>query len=369
MIKRVFQKLGEVLRSFGFKQWFLIILNIVLLLASAASLVGLRLVGGTLETVTAAERFRGTNELRFAQLACYLPVDDGKTEDDIYTFRQSLESRLVEQSLEASEGGKLYLDAYSGSGKVTVSGETGSATVEAVGVGGDFFYFHPLHLRNGSYIDSGDLMDDLVVLDEETAWRLFGSVNLAGMSMTINDEPFVVAGVVHREDDFATKRAYTGDGGIFLSFSALTRLIEETRVSCYEIVMPDPISGYAKGVVSEVFPVGNGEVVENSSRYSLKNLFGVVRGFAGRSMRLNGVVFPYWENAVRLTEDCAALLLAAALVLLLCPFLFTLVAVIRGIRRGYRFAKAKIPEKVEEAAERRKEERLEKEYGKKSGGE
>lgn len=368
MMKRLFQKLRDHLRGFGFKQWFLVILNAVLVLGAAAALVGLRAVGGTLETLTAAERFQGDGELRFAQLACYLPVGDGKTEDDIYTFRQSLDTRLVEQSLEAPENGKLYLDAYSGSAKVTIAGETGSASVEAVGVGGDFFYFHPLHLRSGNYIRSGDIMDDLVVLDEETAWRIFGGTDLTGMSVTINNEPFVVAGVVHREDDFASRRAYSGEGGIFLSYSALTRLLEDTRISCYEIVMPDPISGFAKGLVSEVFPVGDGDVAENSGRYSLVSLLNVLKNFPGRSMRLNGVIYPYWENAARLTEDYAALLLLAAAVLLLTPLLFLLTAVIRGVRRTYRLAKTRIPEKVEAAVEKRREERLEKKYENKAGG-
>ena len=368
MMKRLFQKLRDDIRGFGFKQWFLIIVNVVLILAAAASLAGLRMVGGTLEALTAAERFQGDSDLRFAQIACYLPVGDGKTEDDLYTFHQSLDSRLVEQSLEAPENGKLYLDAYCGAGKVTISGETGSATVEAVGVGGDFFYFHPLQLRSGSYIRSGDIMDDLVVLDEETAWRIFGGTDLAGMTVTINNEPFVVGGVVHREDDFASRRAYSGEGGIFLSFTALTRLLEDTRINCYEIVMPDPISGFAKGLVEEVFPVGNGDVVENSGRYSLMSLLTVLKNFPGRSMRLNGVIYPYWENAARLTEDYAALLLLAAAVFLLIPLLFLITAVIRYVRWTYRFAKAKIPEKVEAAVEKRREERLEKKYENKAGG-
>ena len=35
-----------------------------------------------------------------------------------------------------------------------------------------------------------------VVLDEELAWRLYGSADLAGLSVTINKIPYVIAGVV-----------------------------------------------------------------------------------------------------------------------------------------------------------------------------
>ena len=267
-MKKLLHRIGTAVKGFGFKQWFLLGLIVVLLLSSAASVIGLRVVSGTLESLTAADRFRGGTDTRFAQLACFLPVGQGKAEEDILQFRQTLDGKLVEQSLEAPENGSLYLDAYCGMATVTAVGNNGaSASVGAIGVGGDFFYFHPLFLRGGSYIKGGDLMDDLVVLDEETAWRLFGGVDLAGMSMTVNGKPFVVSGVIAREDDFATQKAYSGDSGIFMSYSALARLVEKAEISCYELVMPDPISGYAKNLVSENFSIGNGDVVENSSRY------------------------------------------------------------------------------------------------------
>ena len=368
-MKKFFQRISNAIHNFGFKQWFLLVLNIVLVLASAACAVGLHTVSNTLGDLNAARQFQGTGETRFAQLACYLPVDDGKTEGDIYAFRQQLDSKLVEQSLEAPAGGRLYIDAYNGAASVTVSTENGSAEVKAMGVGGDFFYFHPMTLRGGSYIKSSDLMDDLVVLDEETAWRLYGGTNLAGLTVYINGEAFVISGVIARDTDFATNKAYTGDGGVFMSFSAMQRLMESASITGYEIVMPNPITGYARGVVEETFPVGEGDVVENSSRYSLTHLLDVIKSFGLRSMRTNGVIYPYWENAVRLTEDYAALLLVLSVLFALCPLTFAAVLIIRDIRRAYRFAKEKIPEKVEEAVEKKKEERLEKSYDKKAGGE
>ena len=366
----LFRRMKAAVGKFGFKQWFLLILNVVLALGSIACVLGLGTVSDTLTALHAADWFRGQSEDRFAQLACYLPVDGGKDEEAIYAFRQSLDAKLVEQALEAPEGGSLYIDAYCGMANVTVaSNSSGNTSVKAVGVGGDFFYFHPYLLRSGAYIKGGDLMDDLVVLDEEMAWKLFGGVDLAGMPLTINGQPFVVSGVIAREDDFASARAYTGDGGVFMSYSAMQRLLESASITCYEIVMPDPITNYAKGIMEDAFPIGSGDIVENSSRYTLGRMWEVIRSFGERSMRTNGVIYPYWENAARLTEDYAALLLVLAVLLALCPALFILTLAIREIRRTCRLAKTKIPEKVEAAVEKRKEERLERQYTKKNGGE
>ena len=367
-LKNLPRRILNAIRGFGFKQWFFLILNVVLVLGAVACALGLRRVSGTLDTLTAAGRFQGAGEVRYAQLACYLPVDGGKSEEDIRSFRQSLENKMSEQSLEAAEGGRLYLDAYSGVSQLTIASENGgSTTLKAVGVGGEFFYFHPLRLRSGSYIKEGDLMDDLVLLDEELAWKLFGGTDLAGLTVTINNVPFVVSGVVSRETDFATEKAYTGDGGLYMSFSAMRRLDEDATITSYEITMPNPIGGYASGILSDTFPIGTGDIVENSSRYSLPHLWEVIQNFGQRSMRLNGVIYPYWENAVRLTEDYAAGLLLLAVLLALYPLLTALVLGIKEIRRAYRFAKVKIPVKVDEAVEKRREERLEKSFKEKEG--
>ena len=368
-LKDLPRRMLDAVKAFGFKQWFLLILNIVLALGSVGCVLGLGSVSNALEALTGAARFRGTNETRFAQLACYLPVDQGKSEEDMFSFRQDLETSLVSQALEAPEGGSLYIDAYYGVENVTISTESSSTSVKAIGVGGNFFYFHPYQLRSGAYINEGDLMDDLVVLDEEMAWRLFGGIHLTGMTVTINGQPFVINGVISRETDFASQKAYTGDGGVFMSFSAMKRLIEGATVTGYEVIMPDPISNFAKGILEEIFPIGSGDIVENSSRYRLGHLQEVIQSFGERSMRTNGVIYPYWENAVRLTEDYAALLVVLAVLLALCPVLFVLVLVIREIRRIYRLAKVKIPEKVEAAVEQQKEKRLERQYEKKNGGE
>ena len=262
----------ERLRAVPARVKFLAVLNAALILICALSALLLRGIGPTFETMTAAERFRGESDLRFAQIACYLPSGKGLDEEKIGTLREQLNAKFVEQSLTAPEGGSLFLDAYSMRTRLTAATEHGSAEVAAFAVGGEFFYFHPLRLRSGTYITERDLMDDLVVLDETLAWRLFGGIELAGMPLTINGKPFVVAGVVAMEEDFAAKRARTEEGTLFLSCSALKKLGMETAIDCYEIVLPDPISGYAKSTVEEVVSVGDGTIVENSGRFSVRRL-------------------------------------------------------------------------------------------------
>ena len=342
------------------RRWRLFLANCILAALVLVCFAIFQGIAGTLESIHAADRFRGDNEMRFAQLACFMPEDSGKTEEDIRLFHQTLDQKLIDASLEAPEGASLYTDAYSGHISLNVTGDHGSATVKAIGVGGNFFQFHPLRLRSGSYISENDFMQDRVVLDETLAWQLFGGFDVAGLSVTIDGKPFYVAGVVRRESDFATKEAYLDGASMFLSYSAMKSLDENSTITYYEIVMPDPISGFAHGVLTENFDVGTGDIVENSSRYSLENLFSVIGDFGKRSMRNNGVIYPYWENAVRLTEDYLALLLVLMLLFGLCPAVTLLVLAIRQVIRTWRTLKREVPARLDRARERRREKLYEK---------
>ena len=297
--------------------------------------------------------------------------------DTIRSFRVTLEDAFVQNSIFAPEpdaqdpgadtSARLYADAYSGSTQLSVSGKSpGSVTVTAIGVGGDYFLFHPLQLLSGGYVSDEDYMADRVVLDAQTAFNLFGSSDVAGMEVTINGKTFPIAGVVKSEDDFATAAAL--DAGaevssdptgvqsaskamIYMSYAALNAMAE-LPIDCYEIVLPDPVSGFAKKLMTEKFPVGEGVIVQNTGRFSLSGLISVIGKFGKRVMTTNGVIYPYWENAARMAESYAALLLILGTLFGLMPAVcLTIVLVkltVREIKRGYYKAAHAIEDRVEE---------------------
>ena len=209
-------------------------------------------------------------------------------------------------------------------------------------------------------------MADRVVVDAQTAFNLFGSSDVAGMEVTINGKTFPIAGVVKSEDDFATAAAL--DAGteassdptgvqsaskamIYMSYAALNAMAE-LPIDCYEIVLPDPVSGFAKKLMTEKFPVGEGVIVQNTGRFSLSGLISVIGKFGKRVMTTNGVIYPYWENAARMAESYAALLLILGTLFGLMPAVcLTIVLVkltVREIKRGYYKAAHAIEDRVEE---------------------
>jgi hypothetical protein len=307
--------------------------NALLLLLIGLCLLRIHGYSRLLLSQQSAEFWRGEEEASFAQVSCFFPADSLGNFESVFSFRRSIAGKLNDAGLEPRTEGEYWIDCYSAQDTLNVKGERGdTAEVTAIGVGGDFFFFHPYELVSGSYITDDDLMQDRVVLDYELAWRLFGGTELEGMSVEINGAPYYIAGVVHREADKFSNRAFTGEPVLFMSYTALTALKESTGISTYEIAMPDPITDFAETFVADSFKDAGGIVVENSTRYSFGRIFSFLKDFGDDRIADSGVRYPYWENAARISEAYIARLYAIIAVLALLPLVYFTILMVRLIR-------------------------------------
>ena len=316
------------------KRIVFLILCACLVLASAACFLAEGRLTRLLSSQQAAERWQGEGEQSFTQLSCYLAVDEPIQLNEIYAFRYAILDQLHGAGYEADTDTRLFRDAWCTTGKVKVASELGHGEASAIAVGGNFFDFHPIRLLNGTYLAESDLMKDRVLLDEDLAWLLFGGTDLQGMPMEINGVPFVVGGVVQREQDFASRRAYTAGMGLYMSYDAYVLLNEDAGATCYELVLAEPVRGFAFSFVKEKFPIGQGVIVENSGRFSFGRVLSLIGDFGTRSMQNQGVIFPYWENAARAVEDWCAMLLLLGLLFAVFPVVVAVVWLIRLLKRG-----------------------------------
>jgi len=77
-------------------------------------------------------------------------------------------------------------------------------------------------------------------------------------------------------------------------------------LSCYEIVLADPITSFGVNLVNEGFKTQDPVIVENSARYRFTSIWATFKTPGARSVVTSPVVFPYWENAARVSEDYVA---------------------------------------------------------------
>lgn len=348
-------------------KWLLAVCAALLVLAGVC-LLRLQDLSRTLPAQRAAERWQGESGQSFSQVSVFLPVDETVSKTDVYTFRRAMLEEFHKAALDADGSDSLWRDAWSAVGKVRVSGARMASDASCIAVGGDFFAFHPLRLLSGSYLTEKDLMKDLVLLDEDLAWQLFGGTELQGMELQINGKPFVVGGVIEREQDEASRMAYTAGRGLFMSYDAYAELTGEAEaITCYEAVMAAPVKGFAARVVRDHFKFGRGEVLTNTGRFSFSRLLGLWKTADSRSMQSMGMMYPYWENAARVVEDRCSRLLLGALLALLLPAAAALYALLRLILRGKEELEdtllPRAKEGVEEAVRKRQRRRWEKKQG------
>ena len=281
-----------------------------------------------------ALRWQGESETDFAQISCYIPERETVQLDNLWNYRTAIIAKLKEASLESSDDSQLYLDAWSASGRVDVASALGSGKADVIAVGGSFFDFHPVRLISGSYISQSDLMKDRVLVDEELAWLLFGGTDLQGLSFKINGKNFVVAGVVDRQADRENSLAYSAPMGLFMSWEAYKELDEKAGINCYEFVMAQPVDNFAINFAKEKIAKDTWHVVENSERFSFESIYDLIGQFGKRSMQTNGIIYPYWENAARYTEDWCALLLLVGMLLAVWPVVYVIYRILRLIVKG-----------------------------------
>ena len=315
----------------------------------------------------AAQRWQGDSDMPFSQISCFLPADQMIGLREVATFRSAAAKKLEEASLDVNGDIRYMLDAWSTSGKVYTDGEHGRGEASVIAVGGDYFDFHPLKLLSGDYIRQSDLMKDRIILSEDVAWMLFGGTDLAGMTMKLNGIPFVVAGVVEQESDFASKRANSDTLDLYMSYDTLLQMDENTKISCYEVILPNPVKNFALNVVRDKFPLGRGEYVCNTTRYDYGEMLGYIGKYGARGAGLSGAVLPYWENAARRTENWASLCCLLGTVLPVFPVVTgTFFAVKHGKKLKVRLEEDILPdvkEKTEEAIRVRQRKHWERVHG------
>jgi len=327
----------------------LISINVFLVIGFCVCLIVANSIISSLRSQQAAQAWAGQSDERFAQVSAFFPQSRQFEQQDIFAIRNAVDTALLAVSIEAQGRRVFYSDAWTSEGSVNILSERSSSSASAIGVGGNFFMFHPLRLRDGSYISPDDFARNRVVLDEELAWRLFGSAELAGLEVFINNQPFTISGVVARENDFATRRAYDRGAGLFMSHEALSMLTDgEARIKSYKIVMPDPITGFALNTITDFFEEADVHMVENSARFSLSRAFSRIASFGERSMLTEAIELPYWENAARFAEDVQALLLAISIVLIITPIVFLIILIVKLIRYLIRRSKRTIIRAIEE---------------------
>ena len=349
------------------KRQILLLGCVGMLLISAICFTAWQWLSNLLESQKMAERWQGDGEMAFSQISCFLPSNEEITLENVSSFRSAAMKAMEEASLDVKGSRQFMIDAWSTTTRLYTSGQHGRGEVNVIAVGGNYFDFHPLRLLSGNYLRQTDLMDDRILLSEDVAWLLFGGTDLHGMTMKLDGVPFMIAGVVAQEDDFATKKS-AGDGmDLFMSYDGLLRLREESKLSCYEYVMAEPVRNFALNVAKQHFSIGDGEIICNTTRYRYGKMMDLALAYGLRGVQRTKAIYPYWENAARITENWGSLCCFFGTLFFACPAVIGAVWLLGATKRGKEKLEDDIlpdlREKSEEAVRKRQRKRWERQHG------
>lgn len=353
----------DYLRSvFGKRQIKLAIIgSISLALALIITLVCCKITGG-IETDNVAVRWSGDNKsakesVFFGELSSF---DEQSTKEFAYTVNK----KLSEDSIEAEkEGARAWVYTYSTVKKLNVVSKSGNAQIKTYGVGNDFFLFHPMNLLYGSFFNGEEVNDDLVVVDSEVAWMLFGSSDIVGQVIEIEGKEHIIVGVVERESGKLNDVAGNNEPTMYISFSSLSTMQFDVKVDSLEAVIPNPISNYAYEAVKKGISEDEErfEIVENTKRYHFVKLLKNAKNYATRGMNAKAIKYPYWENYSRGMEDILTPICVIACLLFLFPAVLLVMLVVRLYRKRT-IHKEDIKDFVERKIEKAREKNRVKKY-------
>lgn len=275
----------------------------------------------------------------YTQMSVYLPVgaitDTSVYDGTMYQMQNALKNENIEAKNSKS---RILVGAYSGYGNITLKTQSAAVSTDVIGVGGDFFYFHPLNMIDGECFDSDYLMQDYVVLDKNTAWKLFGAINVSGMMVEIGGIPFLVAGVYEPTDVPLAKEAGMDGGTVFMFYSAMEQYGSSSGIQWLDFMIPNPVKGYGEKILTEnsMADLQKGVVIEESSRFNVLSLYGLLPDYAQRSMSKTGIIYPYWENMARGYENILVAFLLVETVCLLCGVVLLLITLrpVKNIKKG-----------------------------------
>lgn len=293
-------------------------------------LVTIHYIANTQVSQKMAERW--SEKSNVAQISCFFSNRSNVTKEMIEEFEHTMDRALLEASIVSeaeNPSARMWVDTYSCDGRITLSNDRTTLDANAIGIGGDFFLFHPMEFLQGSSFSGDDLNHDYCVIDEDAAWKLFGSNDVVGMIVYIGGEPHIITGVVRRPSGRICEASGLDSTIVYVSYETLQRLGRSNGLNHFEIVMPNPVKGFALNLVRERMGIEEEEVemIENTSRFSLLNRFRILFDFGTRSMNGKAIIYPYWENIARGYEDILAVMTLVMAIFFIYPFILFLIII------------------------------------------
>lgn len=238
--------------------------------------------------------------------------DAGLQPRGIDAIRKSMEKAIAAQQVH-------LVDTYAGFSEQTLTREQNNVTASLTGVAGNFAAFRRMEILSGSFLVDGDWNRQAIVLDEIMAWQLFGAIDIAGLTLKIQDRTFTVVGVVRLPASWQDQVSRKDKPQAFVKYDTLISLDPKASITAYEVRLPEPVTGMGRTFFQDAITAGglsldNLVFVDHDDRLSRTALLASWSRIGSRTTLDSTIVLPWWENASRAAADLGSILIVLIII-------------------------------------------------------
>ena len=311
-------------------------LNILSLILSISFFISAHILSSSQKTQFSAEKWTAyKSSMSHSQLSAFFSSDAEFTTDSLEMIRSIISEEISNASIKPKDNSRCWYDSYySRIGKLSAKGTVlGNKECEINAVNGDFFMLHNFKLIDGAFFADNDITQDYAVIDDNTAWLLFGSSDVAGMSLTVNDIDFYVSGVIERPKSKSEIKNYGDTPRIYISYDGATAVTGDkySDISCYEAILPEPVKDFSYKAFKKALDsyIENTVIVKNTNRFSFDKRLKAIKNISSCVAAKKPVIYPWWENAARTAEFKLSFIYLAAVLSLIIPILTLVILFIK----------------------------------------
>lgn len=247
---------------------------------------------------------------KYAKIDVNFSEEKGLAFEDILRFNYLLNSALNKEGISTqNESARLFVPSYCTTGKTNAYTErNGSAEYALFLVNSDYFFVHNMTLVDGSYMTDSAVNRDYAVLDVNAAWRLFGAIDVKGLTFNIGGNDYYVSGVVEVEDSKLYKDGGAASDGVIYIHSDNAGKLGVEYVNHCEYIFPEPVDEFAEKIIAaQLKTLGVAEknytMINSTERFGYVASLKRIKDFGKRGMSFKEVAYPYWENAAVSLEN------------------------------------------------------------------
>lgn len=281
-----------------------LILDIILGTALLIAVIYMNNLTDEVSLQKSAESWRGSSDTPFTTVSLHTDENNAMTIGQIYSMRSQILKSVEEQITDLSD--KYYADCYSMETEKNYTGDKDSSSLTTMVTGGDFFLVHTPKVISGSVYTDETANINTAVLDDYASWKLFGSVDTAGMTIYADNKEYTVSAVIKSPQSKNLKKAYDNNGlsgVVYIPYQSVENSEQGTMFTSYEIILPDTIENFAENIVRTAASLEKDSsqkvITDSRSEFLIKNISKNAKNNDKLISSDISVKYPFWAEADR----------------------------------------------------------------------